>query len=265
MILYRDSGDEGLPEKVKGLIDLNENAMTAEDYKFFYTELYHYYKLKQSEGKKEFGRKSFLLMNGMLEKKIPLQKNGSMTAQAYINIAASALRENEIAWAEKFINDYKKLVPEEQRENAHLYNYAVLYYIKGTKSQGKTRAKNFVRALDYISRVKSEDFYYMTRIKNLLIKIYYELGEFDLTLYLIHSYKTYLSKTKIIPDNLLERYINFVNFTQKLSRIRKGTGGFPLNRLKKELADTPKVEYKGWLFKKIEELDSIHNKASQVH
>jgi len=261
MILYRNDEEE-LAGKVKEIIDSNRKSMTEDDYRFFYTELYHYYKLRQSEGDKSCGRKSFRLLNEMLKNNVPLQKDGTMAVQAYINLAAAGLRENELNWAEKFINDYRDLVPPEQRENAYLYNYAVLYYIKGTKSQGKARTKNFGMALDYLSRVKSEDFYYMTRIKNLLIKIYFELGELDLTLYLIHSYKSYLSKTKLIPENLLERYNNFVNFTQKLVRIKKGTEDFPLRKLKKELVNTAKVEYKGWLLRKIEELETVSVRSS---
>ncbi len=253
--LLIEGKNEHLVPQLKNMIDKNREIMSLEDYKYFYLELLNYYKNKQFSGDKSAGRKSFELNKEMLEKDIYLQPGELMSAHGYVNTCATAIRIRELNWAEEFTNKYSnRLLPNHQL-NAYLYNYAAIHYIRGNDaSDQKEKEEQYRKSMDYLSKVKSEDFFYMTRIKNLLIMTHYQLGEMDMALNIIVNYKQYLLKNKSIPENLVERYRNFIDFTYKLIKAGQKSDYGALMQLKKELNTTPKTEYKGWLMKKINDL-----------
>lgn len=255
-VLIEGKNKHLLPQ-LKEMIDNNREKMSHDDYKNFYLELLNYYKGKQFEGDKNAGRKSFELNNEMLEKNIYIQPGEILSAHNYVNICASAVRIRELDWAEEFTNKYRnRLLPNHQL-NAYLYNYATINFIKGNDAADLKKKEEFYRkSLEYLSKVKSEDFYYMTRIKNMLIMTHYQLGERDSALNIIINYRHYLSKNKSIPESLFIRYKNFSNFSYKLIKAAKKSDYGTLMQIKNELNATPITEYKGWLMNKILELEA---------
>jgi len=260
--LFKKGEKEELIPALKEMIDKNIGTMSKEDFNNFYIELYNYYKHKQSTGDKSYGRKSFELIKEMLKKGIFIRSGDTITAHSYTNIVHAAIRENELAWAEEFINKYKNKLPLLHKENAFLYNTAVINYMKGYPvSDEKQKEQYYDKALDCLARVKSEDFYYMTRIKNLLLRIYYERSDFEHAKGLIVSYKQYLSKNKMIPNDLNRRYQNFINFTNKLIKVRVDNDIYESNILKNQIIESNNTEYKSWL---IENLNKIEERKTPV-
>lgn len=254
--LFIRGGNEELIPTLKEMIDKNMGIMNKEDFDNFYTELYNYYKHKQFLGDKSFGRKSFELIKEMLKKDVFIKRGNIMTDHAYTNIVHAAVRERELEWAEDFNSKYKNRVSMFHRENAFSYNIAVINYMKGFRIDDTKQKKQYYdKALEYLAKVKSEDFYYMTRIKNLLVKIYYELKDFEHAKGIIASYKQYLTKNKIIPKDLYQRYMNFINFANKLIKI--GTDGdfYASSQLKKQITESNNTEYKGWLIERLREIE----------
>ncbi len=255
--LFIKGEQEEMIPSLKEMIDKNIGIMNKVDFDNFYIELYNYYKHKQFLGVKGYGRKSFELIKEMLDKNVFTRQGNTITAHAYTNIVHAAIREHEIEWAEEFINKYKGKLPVLHRENAYLYNFAVLNSMKGyTAGDFKQKKQYYEKSLDYLARVKSEDFYYMTRIKNLLIKIYYELNDFEHAKGLIASYKQYLLKNKIIPTELNQRYQNFINFTGKLIKIRIDNDVYASKLLLNQIDETKNTEYKRWLIERLTEIQS---------
>ncbi len=258
--LLIDGKNEHLVPQLKEMIDKNRNIMSHDDYKDFYLELLNYYRNKQFAGDKSAGIKGFELNKEMLERDIYLRPGEFMSAHGYVNTCALAIRIRELDWAEEFTNKYRNRLMPNHQLNAYLYNYAAIHFIKGNDAEDKKeKEKHYNESLEYLSKVKSEDFYYMTRIKNMLIMIQYQLGEMELGLNIIANYRHYLTKNISIPENLAERYLNFANFAYKLIRAKLKSDYGHLLQLKKELNSTPKTEYKGWLMKKINELEKEYS------
>lgn len=254
LLLFKNSQNEAFEDELKTLIESNKNTLEKNDYRNFMLELYNYYKQKEDQGIKSYGMKSFKLMDEMLIQGLFFQKDGLLSAHTYINLVSSALRENEMTWAENFINEYKSKVQPDQRVNAYLFSYASLYYVKGSRAGAKSKAKFFTTALGYLARVKSEDFYYMIRIKNTLLRIYYDLGDFELAISIIDAYKHFLSKTKTIPENLYEQYYNFIGFTGKLIKMKTQETQMTIEQLQDEITSTKLISYRGWLLEKAAEI-----------
>lgn len=255
--LFIKGENEELIPSLKEMIDKNMGMMNKEDFDNFYVELYNYYKHKQFLGVKGYGRKSFELIKEMLKKDVFIKRGNIMSDHSYTNIVHAAVREHELEWAEEFINKFKNKIPLLHRENAFLYNSAL---INNMKAYGpvdeKQRKQYYDKALEFLAKVKSEDFYYMTRIKNLLIKIYYELRDFEHAKGIIASYKQYLTKNKIIPKDLYQRYQNFVNFTYKLIKIYSDCDLCSAGLLKKQIMESNNTEYKGWLIERLNEMET---------
>jgi hypothetical protein len=253
-MLNRENKDLETVLKLKELINNNVESLSFDVYKNLYIELYNYCKKMESAGHKNFGKVGFEILVDMLPKGVLFKTDGKMSAHTYINVVASALREDQIKWGEKFIEEYKNYLSEDEKENAYNYNFAVLYYMKGYDKNKNTKIESYNKALDYLGKVKSEDFYYMTRIKNHALKIYFELEYIDSALSLIDSYNHYLSRNKQIPRHLHERYSNFIAFISKIIRAKLNNDQFALNLLKKEIKDNSKTEYKSWLLGRIDEI-----------
>ena len=113
-----------------------------------------------------------------------------MSAHAYTNIVHAAVRVNELDWAENFLNEYKNKLPVHHRENAYIYSSAVVNLKKGLISKKSYKRKKYLDiALEYLAKVKNDDYFYMLRIKNMQIHIHCELKEYELANE--HAHKAY--------------------------------------------------------------------------
>jgi hypothetical protein len=253
--LYNDSKDDGIYLELKKLVEDNKAKISEEYYKVFYIELYNYCKRRQAGGDKKFGRESFALSQEMLAKDVFLVDNKYILSHSYINLVSNALRVGEVQWAEDFTEAYKDKIHPEHSENAYLYANALVNFSKAAELPKQEQTVYYEKALSFLSRVKTEDFYYNTRIKNLSLRIYYELEEYEQALAIIDTYRHFLTKNKIIPRHLSERYSNFINLLNKLIRLSSRGSSISINLFKEEVIAKNNVEYKGWLLNKACELE----------
>jgi hypothetical protein len=217
-------------------------------------QLYNYCKLREREGNKKFGIESYELIKYMKENNLLVENEGMILEHNYINIVATVVRLREIQWAKQFINDYKEKLPEKIRENAYNYSMAAVHFVDSASQNKNMQLKYLDTALEYLSKVKTTDFYYTTRVNNLQMMVYYEKDDIEPLFNMIDSYRHFLHNNKLIPDALKNRYLNFTNFMNRLINFKSGTKISSIDKLKKDVlsADT---EYKQWLLEKMDEAD----------
>jgi len=253
LVLLKEPDNDDVYNELKKILKEKRHTIKDYDIKTFYIELYNYCKRKQVEGSKKYGLESFEMLKNILETGVFFDENNNITDHNYINLAASAFRINEIDWAENFINEYKEKLPFEKREIAFNYNNAVLNFSKG--KDNPDRDIYYEKALGFLSKITVDNFYYMTRVKNLTLQIYYELNEIDLTLELIHAYRLYLSRDIVMPKNLKSSYLNYTQYLSKLIKIKTGSKIIHTKRIKKEISRNENMAYKGWLLEQINKLE----------
>ena len=152
------------------------------------------------------------------------------------------------------------MLPVQHRENAYIYSSAVVNLKKGLLSKKVNERRKYLGiALEFLARVKNDDYFYMLRIKNMQIHIYCELKEYEHAKKIIAGYKQYLSKKNIIPHENKIRYSNYIRFTKELIKLSTKCDGFALRQLKKQVTGNRMTEYRGWLLKKINELENSSN------
>ena len=86
----------------------------------------------------------------------------------------------------------------------------------------------------------------------MLIKIYYQMDEWDPMQSAIEAFKVYLRRNKTLSENVKVLYTNFLKYIDKLSRLTKRDKS-KLNELKEKIEETKQVADLGWLQQKVEE------------
>lgn len=171
-----------------------------------------------------------------------LMKLDYLSQWEYKNITTLGLRLGQLDWVEKFIKKYNYNLMPEQRKNAFVYNMANLHFYE----------KKYHLTLKMFQKVEFTDVYYQLDTRSILLKVYYEQEDEDVLFFHAASFKTFLSRNKLVSTYHKTSYKNFVNFTLRL--IRAGTNKKKLQRLQFMLSQTPQVADAPWIKQKLEEL-----------
>ncbi len=246
-MVYLDRSDESHFYKFKDLLKkygLNISPREAKDDLYASATNFCIYKLNH-EGKQKFQKELFLLYKEMTQNGL-LTVDGSISPWYYRNIVTVSLRLGEYQWIEDFIHNYKKHLPESYRENAFTFSLAQLYFYQ----------KKHDQVIELLREVEYEDFAYNLNSKVMLLFTYYEIDEIEPLYSLFESFRVYLNRNKAIPEQRKNNFKNLIKYTKKLTKIMPGDNK-SIEKLKKEIDETPRVANKGWLKEKIRELQGV--------
>ncbi len=193
-----------------------------------------------NRGERPFIKEAFELFRLAIERNVLLE-NGRLSPFTYNNILMLALALKEFDWAFRFLQDYRPFLPENERENFYHYNLAVYHF----------RRSEYAHAMRLLQGVKLRDKHYNLNARRILLRIYFELGEFEALHSLLGSFSTYIRRQKDLGYHG-EMYLNLIRFTRKLLRcdfqnLRQRA------KIRTELENTPAVAEREWLLKQLEE------------
>lgn len=189
----------------------------------------------------EFTREAYQLYRQGLENKILLE-NGLVSPFTFRNAVGAALRLKEYDWAEAFIHEYKDALPTNYRESFFLHSLARLNFEKG----------DYDSAMTLLSKTDFDDTLINLNAKSMLLKIYYELDEFDALESLLESMRAYI-KRKQLMGAYKANYQNFIRLTRKLVRINPYEQEETV-KLKGEVESASPLTEKDWLLQQIDKL-----------
>lgn len=161
-----------------------------------------------------------------------LLENGFLSPWTFKNVIKLGVRLKKFVDTESFIEINRYRLKEEFQSDAYHYNMAELFYFK----------KQHDKALRFLNLVEFSDIYYVLDTKTLLLKIYYEIDEYDALESLLSSFQTYLKRNKLISEDNRKSYLNF---TKYLGKIIKDENNKSL--LKEEIENTSPLTDKKWL------------------
>jgi len=186
--------------------------------------------------------------------------NSFFSADEFVEIFRYGLLLNKIEWVDMFFEKYKNKLLPNLRDN-------ILNYCQGIYAFHK---QDYDLAQEYLNNIDTtKDFFYHIHYKILLLQIYYDKNEFNLSNidthpinYELEALRQYLlpSTYKQMSANARERYSNFANFFKRiLNRKKKLIYSQPLTKANIELLQTglndlqPLVRHL-WLKEKVSEL-----------
>lgn len=228
-------------EKLKTLLNEHTDKFPLDEARDMFAYAQNFAIRKINAGEQRYLREYFNLSKAALEKELSLV-DGYLSPWTYKNIVITALRVGEFDWAEQFIKNYKNKLNEKFRSNAFNYNQGALLFFKG----------QYGEALRLINQVEFTDIFYSLDTRTMQIKIYYQLDEWDPMQSAIEAFKVYLRRNKTLSENVKSLYVNFLKFTDKLSRLTKRDKQ-KLTELKKKVEETKDIADSRWLMQKIEE------------
>ena len=188
-----------------------------------------------NEGNPSYLEESFELYQEGLDKNIFLQQ-GILSRFTYRNIVTHGLIMKAYDWLEEFIFQYKKYLELPYRESMFSFCLARLEYSR----------KNYDKVLQLLQRSEYKDLLLNLSAKTVLLKVFYELEEFELLESHLEAMKTFLRRKEIIGYHR-ENYRNLIRFTYRL--LENSSDIDQVNRLRIEIETTNFLAERSWLLK----------------
>jgi hypothetical protein len=193
-------------------------------------------------GRQDYLGHLFELFKSMLDNEVVLE-NGVLDPQYYKNIITVGLYMKAFDWVEGFIQAYTPKLPPENQENALNYNLAKVYF-----HQGK-----YVQVIEQLREVEYRNLVYALGGKLMLLKTYYELGEWMALDSLMESFRIYLRRNQAISREVRQQYFNVLRFVRRLSRVRPKDRQ-AAEKIARQIEACKALVDRQWLMEKLAEL-----------
>ncbi len=164
-----------------------------------------------------------------------LLEDGFLSSFNYKNVLRLGIALKEFDWVEQFMEAYKSYLHPQERENTYLYNLAFFYFQKPDYNQ----------AISLLQKVEFKDVFNHLDARRMLLRIYFELKEFDALDSLLDSFKTYIHRQKEIGYHR-NNYLNLIRFVRKLLQLQPSDQA-GRKQLQQKIEETKGVAEKAWL------------------
>lgn len=178
-------------DKFKKLYDLvfkNESCFKEHELKDIFLLTINYCIKQLNTGKREYAKPAFTLYLHGLDKNYLLE-NGELSRFTFKNIAYIGIKHlKDYKQTELFISKYNRYVNASYRENSIQFTKAALYYAQ----------KQFSKAMRILQQVEFTDVLWNADAKILILKMLFELKEYDSIPYQLKSAKMFIYRRKDI-------------------------------------------------------------------
>lgn len=161
---------------------------------------------RHNRGEAVYTREAFALYREALERGV-LAENGRLPKYTFINIFNLAELAGAHDWAHTFLDRYAPLLPETDRDNMRRYALALQHF----------RQADYARVLELLRAVEFTEPFIQLDVRKMLLRSYFERGEWPALASLLDSFQTYLRRRNDLGYHR-EGYLNLVRFTKKIAR-----------------------------------------------
>ncbi len=188
-----------------------------------------------------FVRESFDLYKEGLEKSIFLE-NGVLSRFTFNNAVTAGLNLKEFTWVEKFIENYSSHLDEKHQESFIHFNQARLFF----------EQRAYEKAMKLFAQSDYDDLLMTLNARTMLLKMYYELDEFNALDSLLGSMKTYLQRKKVMGYHK-DNYKNIIQYTNKLLKLTNYDKE-KIQKLKQEIETANPLTERKWLLAQLDKM-----------
>lgn len=191
-----------------------------------------------NSGRRSYIREAFDLYQYGLDNDIFLEK-GFLSGFDYKNIMRLAIGLQEYEWAYQFLNEYKNYLPPNQRENTFQYNQAFLLF----------QQQRYQEAMPLLQQIDIKDVFNNMDARRMLLRIYFELEEFDALDSLLDSFKVFIHRQKDIGYHK-QNYNNLIRIMKRMLRSNLDDQAIK-TKIRHSVQQTEQVAEKEWLLKQL--------------
>jgi hypothetical protein len=222
-------------------IQKHPDTMNKDELYDAYYFLVNFCVLKIQKGDKKFVKIKLELYKNILKYKL-WEGEGYLSYVIFNNAISSAIENTEYSFAEKVIKEYRLFLEPSMKNDMVELSHAKLKYAIGS----------YDKALEHLSKIKSnDDIFYKFAIKDLYIKIYYEMGHWESIFSLIDSYKHFLHTNKLITDDVKKRYGLFLGMFNELVKIKIDPTTESIKEMRENILTSEGFVNKDWLAEKL--------------
>jgi hypothetical protein len=200
---FRNLDDDNAYFVYKDLINKYKNKLSHDEISFHYSILHGccILKGKLMKDPAHYNEELLKLYNEILYNEYYKNKKSiHLSEDLYRDILFLKIRMGRLDLVKVLINEFTDKIHLSQREN--MYNFSNGFYHYELKDYGK--------ALEHINMIKLDYFIYKYDVKNLLLKVYFEMGYYEESLSLVHSYRELLRKDVFLTDSRKIKNKNFI-------------------------------------------------------
>ncbi|HMQ69597.1 MAG TPA: hypothetical protein PKA90_11720 [Ignavibacteria bacterium] len=249
-----DQNDEEYYFASKKLFQRHFKTLHDIDRKNIYSMFQTFCSNKIDKGFDNYNKELLNILIEMLKQNILSHKGNSyIDLNLYRNIIVLCVTLRQTSVLRDFIHKYLKLSNPESREDLSVYSYAHLEFLQ----------KNYEKTLMHCAKIDfndllssaNENLYFKNDIRKLIMFSLYELNSNESALSHIDAYKHFLKSSKLIKDDLRNRFNQFLNFVNELIKLRLRFDEYKILKLKEKIQMSTEIMNKGWLLEKLNELE----------
>lgn len=209
-----------------------------------YTILINHYILKSNSSKNYYSK--ILELYKLMAQYDFLCPEQYITAGKFKNIVTLGCHFHEFTWTKTFIEKYKIKLSPETRNSVYHFNLGAFYFYQ----------QEFESAQLHLIQVESFDIYYTTDVRSLLLRIYYETGQYFAIQQATTSFKDFIRKQKKSTTTFKQSYLRFISILEKLVKLKQKYTYVEKRKaqLLSKVEQHPSIFHKQWLIEKIKDL-----------
>ncbi|MEM6267989.1 MAG: hypothetical protein AAF998_01060 [Bacteroidota bacterium] len=246
MLLLQDEAPETQLTALGELLRDHATTMSKVELMNVYGYLQNHFTQQAQRGVAEALSRLFAVFQEMAQHELIFGR-GEISGHFIRNIAVVGCRLGRLKWTRNFLETHRADIQQELGGNAYAFSRAYLDFYFGDyqKALGRLQALEFV------------DPFYRTGHQVLLLRIYYELGDFLAMNALLDTFRRYLNRTKAISDTRKDVNRRFISVLRQLGKARE-TGPTPehLQKIRLLLDENTGITDRTWLTAKWRELQT---------
>ncbi|MEO8447082.1 MAG: hypothetical protein ABI528_06280 [bacterium] len=161
-----------------------------------------------------------------------------------------SLKMKKFKWAISFINRCKKKLHPDNRENMYHYSCVKYYFHTG----------KYEKANKHFENIQLSHFMLKIDLRNIMLKTYYEQQNYESAIYLIDTYKHFLTNDITLSSLEKKRNKQFVTTVQKMIEYRNYSNPLAMINVEKYLEE--ELPEKEWVIEKMMELEKKYYKSA---
>lgn len=225
-------------QKFKSQLSIHKSLFTKEELQAPYRLAINFCIRNLNQGDKYYAREGLDLYREGLEEKILLE-NDLIPRFTFNNMIAMALALEEFDWIDLFIQSNADKLDEDFKEQTINFNLARLAYAR----------KNYNKALLHLQSSEYKDLVNNLISKMLLIKIYFELKEFESLYSQLDSFQQFIRRREV-SDYHRTNFMNIIRYIRKIMDVPS----FAKNeqqQLYQQILEEPILSEREWLLQKV--------------
>jgi hypothetical protein len=244
---YKDFSNLIKYEDYENVVFNNIDNMSEDEKNFHIYNLINYCTIPKNTNDLDllFKRKAFEIYKIILSNEYYKDsRNKYLPVSLYRSILIISVLLKEFEWTREFIDNYYKKVSPEHISNIKNFGLAYLYNAKS----------DFSKALEYLYKIKIDRFIYKYDVRDMHLKLLYDISDYESVLEAIRNYKDFLRTSDFSTKEIKLFRGNFIKCMEKLAYYKSGNNKIDIGYLQRFILRENQISNKNWLLNKTNEI-----------